>query len=73
MNFPANSAMGSMSADGECFEPAILCPTWTAICQIVSSSDAVSGRARPLLNTPEIEAEFTILPFMPPWFCTEHS
>lgn len=73
MNFPANSAMGSMSPDGQTFEPAILCPTWTAVVQIVSTSDAVSGRARPLLDTPEIGADFAILPFTAPWFCTEHS
>lgn len=73
LNFPANSAMGAMSADGQSFEPAILCPTWTAICQIVSTSDAISGRARPLLEIPEIGADFVILPFTAPWFCTEHS
>ena len=73
MNFPANSAMGSMTADGQSFEPSILCATWTAICQIVSSSDAVSGRARPLLDAPEIGSDFVILPFASPWFYTEHS
>lgn len=70
-DLPAGSAMGSLSADGQYFEPAILCANWMAICEIVSRSDAVSARARALLNTPETQADFAILPVAAPWFVTD--
>lgn len=70
-NLPTNSAMGSLSADGQYFEPAILCANWMAICEIVSRSDAVSARARPLLHTPGTPADFAILPVAAPWFVTD--
>lgn len=73
VHFPASSAMGSMSADGQFFEPAILCATWTAIREIVVRSDAISGRATALLNVPENRADLAILPFAAPWLCTELS
>lgn len=72
-HLPANSAMGSMSADGQYFEPAILCATWPAIREIVCRSDVVSARARALLDRPEHRGEFAILPFTAPWLNTEHS
>lgn len=67
LNFPARSPMGAMSADGKSFEPAILCANWTALREIVSRSDVVSGRVRALLETPENLADFAILPFAAPW------
>jgi len=69
-HFPAGSAMGSLSADGEFFEPAILCASWTAICEIVSRSDAVSGRARAIIDGSEVRADLAILPFAAPWLHT---
>jgi DNA-binding transcriptional LysR family regulator len=71
INFPEGSAMGSMSADGQYFEPVILCAAWSVIREIVSRSDVVSGRARALLDTPENRADLAILPFSAPWFFTE--
>jgi DNA-binding transcriptional LysR family regulator len=73
MNFPASSAMGSMSADGRFFEPAILCANWMAIREIVSRSDVVSARVRALVDTPENRGNLAILPFTAPWFCSEIS
>lgn len=71
MNLPAGSAMGSMSADGQYFEPAILCANWMALREIVCRSDAVSVRVRALLDTPENLADFAILPFAAPWLVSE--
>lgn len=68
LNLPSDSPMGSMSADGQSFEPAILCANWTALREIVLRSDVVSGRVRALLDTPENRADFAILPFAAPWF-----
>jgi DNA-binding transcriptional LysR family regulator len=73
VHFPAGTAMGSMSADGQFFEPAILCANWTAICEIVCRSDAVSGRARPIIDGSEVRTQVDILPFSAPWFRTELS
>jgi DNA-binding transcriptional LysR family regulator len=70
-NLPASSAMGSLSADGQYFEPAILCANWTATCEIVSRSDAVSARAHALLHTHGTPADFVILPVAAPWFVTD--
>ena len=70
MNFPAGSAMGSMSADGQFFEPAILCANWLALREIVLRSDVVSARTRALIDTQEHRADFAILPFAAPWFVT---
>lgn len=71
IHFPEGSAMGAMSVDGKYFEPAILCPTWTAIRDIVCRSDAVSGRAAGLLNPAELRDDLVILPFHAPWLHTE--
>jgi DNA-binding transcriptional LysR family regulator len=71
-NFPADSAMGRMPADGDFFEPAILCANWTAICEIVCRSDAVSARTQAIINGSEIRPEVTILPFVAPWLHSEH-
>lgn len=73
VHFPASSAMGSMSADGQFFEPAILCAAWPVICEVVSRSDAVSGRACALLNALENRGDLVPLPFSAPWLYTEHS
>lgn len=72
-HFPASSAMGAMSADGQFFEPSIVCPGWTAIREIVTSSDAVSVRVRAFLETPENRSDLAILPFSAPWLCSEFS
>jgi DNA-binding transcriptional LysR family regulator len=71
IHFPASSAMGSMSADGQYFEPSILCANWTAIREIVLRSDVVSARARAILNAPENRADLAVLPFEAPWFHTQ--
>lgn len=73
INFPASSAMGSISADGQVFEPAILCTAWTALREIVSRSDVVAVRLRALLDTPENRADLAILPFAAPWLCSDFS
>jgi DNA-binding transcriptional LysR family regulator len=70
-HFPANSAMGSMSADGQFFEPTILCPAWTTIREIVCRSDAVSARAQGLLSATELRENLVVLPFSAPWFHSE--
>lgn len=70
-NFPAGSAMGSLSADGQYFEPAILCANWTALREIVCHSDAVSARVRALLEMPDNRADFAILPVVAPWLVGE--
>jgi DNA-binding transcriptional LysR family regulator len=70
-HFPMGSAMGRMSTDGQYFEPAILCPNWTAICEIVRRSDAVSARARAIINGSEIPTDIAMLPFTAPWFHTQ--
>lgn len=71
MNFPAGSAMGSMSADGRYFEPAILCANWTALREIVLCSDVVSVRMRALLEAPENRPDLAILPFAAPWLAAD--
>jgi DNA-binding transcriptional LysR family regulator len=67
-HFPVGSAMGSMSADGRYFDPAILCPTWTSVREIVVRSDAVSARIRVLLEMPENRGDIVVLPVAAPWF-----
>jgi DNA-binding transcriptional LysR family regulator len=72
-HLPKSSALGSMSEDGQFFEPTILCAPWPAIREVVRHSDAITGRARGLLDMSENLADFTILPFTAPWFCSEHA
>lgn len=71
VNLPAGSAMGSLSADGQFFDPAILCANWTALREIVLQSDAVSVRVRAVLEMPENQADFAVLPFAAPWLAGE--
>jgi DNA-binding transcriptional LysR family regulator len=67
MHFPAVSPMGSMSANGRFFEPAVACANWALIRTIVARSDAVGIHLLALLNAPENRAEQVILPFAAPW------
>lgn len=70
-HFAANSVMGSMSADGEYFDPAIMCANWTTLRAIVCRSDAVGCRVRALLHAPENRADLTVLPCEVPWLRSE--
>ena len=72
MNFPTQSAFGSMSADSRYFTPAILCAGWSAMREIVQRSDALAFRPRPVLNAPE-NSDLVILPFEAPWMCTDYA
>lgn len=71
IHLPAHSALGSMSADSRFFTPAILCPGWDAIREIVRRSDAVAIRPLSALQAPQNRADLAILPFSPPWLVTE--
>lgn len=73
VHLPTNPVFGSMSADGKYFEPAILCPNWATILDIVRRSDVISARSRALVETPEHRADLAILPFVIPELHTEHS
>ncbi len=72
-HYPKRSAMGMLSADRQYFDPAILCPNWTAIREIVSRSDAISARALGILKMPENRGDLAVLPFAAPWLHTELS
>jgi DNA-binding transcriptional LysR family regulator len=73
VHFPEASAMGAMTADGQYFEPAIVCASWLAIREIVLRSDVVAARVRALLETPENRNDFTILPISAPWLYAQNS
>lgn len=73
IHFPEGSAMGAMSADGQFFEPAITCPTFTTIREIVRRSDVVAVRARALVNASDYRGELAVLPFTAPWLHTEYA
>lgn len=72
-HFPKNPVFGSMSADGRFFEPAILCPNWATILDIVRRSNVISARTRALVDVPENRIDLVILPFEIPELHTEHS
>jgi len=72
IHLPDGSPMGAMSADGQFFEPAITCPIFTTIREIVRRSDVIGIRARALVNTPENRGELVVLPFAAPWLHTEY-
>jgi DNA-binding transcriptional LysR family regulator len=65
--------MGAMSADGQFFEPAIVCAPWTAIREIVLRSDVVGVRVLAMLKAPENRDGLAILPFRAPWLVSENS
>jgi DNA-binding transcriptional LysR family regulator len=73
VHLPTNPVFGSMSADGKYFEPAILCPNWATILDIVRRSNAISARSRALVELPGNRADLAILPFAIPALHTEHS
>lgn len=66
MHFPASSALGALSADGQFFNPAIVCAAG-AVLEIVGRSDAVSIRERALLSTRDNGNGLAVLPFDAPW------
>lgn len=72
-HFPKNPVFGSMSADGQYFEPAIVCPNWATILEIVRRSNVISARSRALVDVPENRVDLAILPFVIPELHTEHS
>jgi DNA-binding transcriptional LysR family regulator len=71
MYFPANSALGEMSADSRYFTPTILCTGWNAIREIVLRSDALAVRPLAVLQAPENSGDLVILPYDGPWLFTE--
>jgi DNA-binding transcriptional LysR family regulator len=73
VHFPEGTTMGTMSADGRFFEPAITCPNWTTIREIVCRSDVVAIRARALVTASENRGELAVLPFEAPWLHTEYA
>jgi DNA-binding transcriptional LysR family regulator len=71
MHFSPASTFGTMSGDSRYFVPAVVCPDWNAIREVVGRSDAVAFRARAQLQRPENLGDLVILPFEPSWLVTE--
>ena len=71
MQFPRECPLGSTSADGRHFLPAVMCTGWYAIREIVARSDAIAFQLVPALNDASTLAPLAILPFEAPWLATE--
>lgn len=71
LQFPRGSALGSASADGRYFLPAVLCTGWFAIREIVSRSDGIAFRPMPALGEAGTLGPLELLPFEAPWLSTE--
>jgi DNA-binding transcriptional LysR family regulator len=72
-HLPAQSALGSVAANGLSFQPSILCETIVGIADLVENSDAVGVVPRVFLGRVRHRSGVVALPFEAPWLCTEQA
>lgn len=73
VHLPAASALGTLSADGLSFQPAILCETLVSIGDLVEQSDVLGMMPRTAVPRLRQRPTLAVLPFEPGWLCTEQA